>query len=69
MPSLAPQGYRFSVMVGTIFENTNKPLRDWFNVTHLMLTSKKGMSALQIMRLWASAPQDRWTCATKSARR
>ena len=46
----APQGYRFSCIAGTIFENTNKPLRDWFKVTHLMLTSKKGMSALQIMR-------------------
>jgi transposase-like protein len=43
-------GYRFSILVGTIFENTNKPLRDWFRVAHLMLTSKKGMSALQIMR-------------------
>jgi transposase-like protein len=43
-------GYRFSHLVGTIFENTNKPLRDWFKVTHLMLVSKKGMSALQIMR-------------------
>lgn len=42
--------YRFSVLVDTIFENTNKPLRDWFRVMHLMLTSKKGMSALQIMR-------------------
>jgi IS1 family transposase/transposase-like protein len=46
----APDGYRFSHTVGTIFENTNKPLRDWFKVAHLMLTSKKGMSALQIMR-------------------
>src|SRR5205823_14297580 len=46
----APDGYRFSLLVGTIFENTNKPLRDWFRVVHLMLTSKKGMSALQIMR-------------------
>jgi transposase-like protein len=43
-------GYRFSHLAGTIFENTNKPLRDWFRVAHLMLTSKKGMSALQIMR-------------------
>jgi len=42
--------YRFSHLTGTIFENTNKPLRDWFKVAHLMLTSKKGMSALQIMR-------------------
>ena len=43
-------GYRFSALVGTIFENTNKPLRVWFRVIHLMLTSKKGMSALQICR-------------------
>jgi transposase-like protein len=43
-------GYRFSILTGTVFENTNKPLRDWFQVTHLMLTSKKGMSALQIFR-------------------
>jgi hypothetical protein len=48
--SCAPDGYRFSHISGTIFENTNKPLRDWFRVTHLMLTSKKGMSALQIHR-------------------
>ncbi len=44
------QGYRFSVIAGTIFENTNKPLRQWLKVVHLMLASKKGMSALQIMR-------------------
>jgi transposase-like protein len=43
-------GYRFSVLVGTVFENTNVGLRDWFKVIHLMLTSKKGMSALQIYR-------------------
>jgi IS1 family transposase len=43
-------GYRFSHLVGTIFENTNKPLRDWYKVTHLMLTSKKGISARQLWR-------------------
>jgi len=52
-PKCAPggsTGYRFSHTVGTIFENTNKPLKDWFRVIHLMLVSKKGMSALQIYR-------------------
>ena len=44
------QNYRFSHIAGTIFENTNKPLRDWFRVIHAMLTSKKGVSALQIYR-------------------
>jgi hypothetical protein len=46
----APDGYRFSIIAGTVFENTNKPLRDWFKVTHLMLTSKKGISARQLWR-------------------
>ena len=43
--------YRFSVIAGTIFENTNKPLREWFRVMHLMLTSKKSMSSLQVYRM------------------
>jgi ISXO2-like transposase domain/Transposase zinc-ribbon domain len=46
----AKDGYRFSHLAGTIFENTNKPLRDWFKITHLILTSKKGMSARQLGR-------------------
>lgn len=44
-------GYRFSLLVGTIFENTNVPLRTWFRVIYLMLTSKKGISALQVHRM------------------
>lgn len=43
--------YRFSHIAGTIFENTNKPIREWCKVVHLMLTSKKGISALQIQRM------------------
>src|SRR5580693_4856636 len=47
----APEtSYRFSHIAGTIFENTNKPLRDWYRVVHLMTTSKKGMSSRQIGR-------------------
>jgi ISXO2-like transposase domain/Transposase zinc-ribbon domain len=46
----SPTGYRFSVTVGTIFENTNKPLRDWYKLVHLMMTSKKGISARQLGR-------------------
>lgn len=47
----AKNGYRFSHIAGTIFENTNKPLREWFRVIHMMLTSKKGVSALEVMRV------------------
>jgi transposase-like protein len=46
--SHAKNGYRFSPLVGTIFENTNIPLRTWFQCILLMCRSKKGMSALQI---------------------
>jgi hypothetical protein len=44
-------GYRFSVITRTVFENTNYPLREWFQVIFLMFHSKKGMSALQIHRM------------------
>ncbi len=47
--------YRFSLKTKTIFEETKKPLRMWFKVLHLMLTSKKGISALQIHRLLGTA--------------
>lgn len=47
-------GYRFSVITKTIFENTNYPLKTWFQVIYLMLTSKKGISALQIQRIIGS---------------
>jgi len=43
-------GYRFSVITRTIFENTNVPLQTWFQVIYLMTQSKKGISALQIHR-------------------
>jgi transposase-like protein len=47
----AADGYRFSVLVGTIFENSPIPLQQWFKVIYLMLSSKKGISALQIYRM------------------
>jgi len=39
------------VLVGSVFENTNYPLRQWFKVIYLMLTSKNAISALQIHRM------------------
>jgi hypothetical protein len=44
-------GYRFSVTAGTIFEDTKVALNIWFKIGFLMLTSKKGISALQIHRV------------------
>jgi hypothetical protein len=44
-------GYRFSVLTATIFQDTKIDLRRWFQVGYLMLTAKKGISALQIHRV------------------
>src|SRR2546425_2888464 len=44
-------GYRFSVLTGTIFQDTKVSLRLWFKVGYMMMTSKKGVSALQIHRV------------------
>ena len=49
-PDCSAGGYRFSNIAGTIFENTNVDLRQWYRVIHLMLTSKKGISARQVHR-------------------
>jgi transposase-like protein len=43
------KGYQFSVLVGTIFENTKIPLKDWFRTIHLMLT-KRGLTIVEVQR-------------------
>lgn len=50
-----PGVYRFSVLTGTIFQDTKYPLRTWFQVAFLMLTAKKGISALQVQRILGSS--------------
>ena len=44
-------GYRFSLITRTIFQDTKVPLKTWFKVGYLMLTAKKGISALQVHRV------------------
>jgi transposase-like protein len=43
--------YKFSVTTHTIFQDTKIPLKLWFKVAFLILTSKKGISALQVHRV------------------
>jgi transposase-like protein len=43
-------GKQFTVTVGTIFEDSHLPLSTWVKAIHLMATSKKGISSLQLMR-------------------
>jgi transposase-like protein len=45
--------YQFSVMTGTIFNDSHLPLPLWFMAVMLLCEAKKGMSALQLKRtLW-----------------
>jgi transposase-like protein len=41
---------QFTVRIGTIFEDTHIPFTKWLMVIHLMTSSKKGVSSLQISR-------------------
>ncbi|HUC61186.1 MAG TPA: IS1595 family transposase [Alphaproteobacteria bacterium] len=41
----------FSATVGTLFERSHIPLHKWLLATHLLTSSKKGMSAHQLWRM------------------
>ncbi len=50
----------FTVTVGTLYERSKIPLHKWLAATHLMMASKKGMSALQIGRLLSLSKKTAW---------
>jgi transposase-like protein len=41
----------FTVTIGTVFERSKIPLHKWVYAAHLMASSKKGISALQLQRM------------------
>lgn len=41
----------FTVTVGTIFEDSHIPLRKWLMAWHLVCSSQKGISSLQLQRI------------------
>jgi transposase-like protein len=50
----------FTVTVGTLYERSKIPLNKWLAATHLMMASKKGMSALQISRMLGLPYKTAW---------
>src|SRR5271154_827798 len=50
----------FTVTVGTLYERSHLPLHKWLGATHLMMASKKGMSALQISRMIGVTYKTAW---------
>ena len=51
---------QFSATVGTIFEDSKIPLSTWFAVIYQMCASKKGVSALQIKRMFGLHYRSAW---------
>jgi len=52
--------YNFSVMAGTIFNDSHLPLMKWFLCTYLLCESRKGMSANQLKRILGVSYKTAW---------
>ncbi|MGO8865517.1 MAG: IS1595 family transposase [Alphaproteobacteria bacterium] len=50
----------FTVTMGTIYERSHIPLHKWLAATQLMMSSKKGMSALQMSRMLKLTVRSAW---------
>lgn len=53
----------FSVTVGTVFERSHIPLNKWVLASHLLASSKKGMSAHQLHRMLGVTYKTAWFMA------
>jgi len=51
---------QFTVTVGTVFERSKVPLNKWMLATHLMASSKKGISAHQLHRMIGVTYKTAW---------
>jgi len=51
---------KFTVRVGTLFERSHIPLHKWLAGMHLMVSSKKGISAHQVHRLLGITYKSAW---------
>ncbi|NOT41631.1 MAG: IS1595 family transposase [Alphaproteobacteria bacterium] len=54
---------QFTVTVGTVFERSHIPLHKWLLATHLMCSSKKGISAHQLHRMLGITYKSAWFMA------
>jgi transposase-like protein len=51
---------QFTVTVGTVFERSKIPLNTWLYATHLLCSSKKGMSSHQLHRMLGVTYKTAW---------
>jgi transposase-like protein len=52
--------HQFTVISGTVFQDTHLALTKWFVATYLLCESRKGMSANQIKRIIGSSYKTAW---------
>ncbi len=55
----------FSVFIDTVFEDTNLPLRYWFQIIMLMINSKTGISSCELHRQVGVTQKTAWFNAMK----
>ena len=51
---------KFTVKVGTIFEDSHIDMRDWLTAIHMICSSKKGVSANQLHRTLGITLKSAW---------
>ncbi len=51
---------KFSVTVGTIYENTKVPLSKWFLATYILSVHSKGISSLQLANMLDVTQKTAW---------
>ena len=51
---------QFTVRIGSVFEDSHIPLNKWLMAIHLMTSSKKGVSSLQLSRELGITPKSAW---------
>ena len=54
---------QFTVTVGTVFERSKIPLNTWLFANHLLCSSKKGISLLQLARMLGITYKTAWFMA------
>src|SRR5256885_17015068 len=54
---------KFTVRTGTVFERSHIPLHKWLLASHLMASSKKGISAHQLWRMLGITYKSAWFMA------
>ena len=51
---------QFTVKIGTVFEDSHLPLRQWLQAIHLLCASKKGISTRQLQRMLGVGLKTAW---------